>query len=429
MNVLRRRSSSTPKKPSAKIVFKKFMEFLQTDVWRLPTMNFLEKNSILFNREQANHDLCVEAHQQYTALVDTLIESYCADIAISTKDLVEALKIKDQNSKLSEKEKRLLEPVVAAQDFNVFVPLMTRINIELQLQAVRLLEHICGVQTDAFKFSQDEMDMWQSVFDEDETERYVIISVLKQSKEEFEQDARLKDALRNALQSNANEIQMLEEKRNDEIALLDSAINGVGSMQIIELSSIDSAKTNVESKKPPRTPKPQVAEDKTMRRSSLKNDCNIANKTRAPMAPVKVPIKGGAETPTPENEIKLNEPNDKDLFDFRVRSNQIENNLMKDRADMPEELLKQRAQYLKQQRDKIVEAKHKQREQQLIEAAQRNASERPRTSQAARGALRGVKVGRLNPTSETDLLEARRAIADRIRNQVMGAGERSDAKP
>ncbi|KAI6213976.1 Cilia- and flagella-associated protein 36 [Aphelenchoides besseyi] len=421
MNVLRRRSSSTPKKPSAKIVFKKFMEFLQTDVWRLPTMNFLEKNSILFNREQANHDLCVEAHQQYTALVDTLIESYCADIAISTKDLVEALKIKDQNSKLSEKEKRLLEPVVAAQDFNVFVPLMTRINIELQLQAVRLLEHICGVQTDAFKFSQDEMDMWQSVFDEDETERYVIISVLKQSKEEFEQDAKLKDALRNAFQSNANEIQMLEEKRNDEIALLDSAINGVGGVQIIELSPIDSAKTNSESKKPPRTPKSQVAEDKTKRRSSLKTDGNVANKARAPMAPVKVPIKGAAETSTSENESKLNEPTDQDLFDFR--------NLMKDRTDMPEELLKQRAQYLKQQRDKIVEAKHKQREQQLIEAAQRNASERPRTSQAARGALRGMKVGRLNPTSETDLLEARRAIADRIRNQVMGAGERSDAKP
>lgn len=50
---------------------------------------------------------------------------------------------------------------------------------------------------------------------------------------------------------------------------------------------------------------------------------------------------------------------------------------------MPEELLKQRAEYLRQQRDKLVEAKHRQREKQLIEAAQRNAAERPRTSQVS----------------------------------------------
>lgn len=79
---------------------------------------------VVFNREQANHDLCVQAHKQYTDLVDTLIESYCLDVGISTKDLVEALKLTDQNTKLNEKEKHLLEPVVAAQDFNVFVPLM-----------------------------------------------------------------------------------------------------------------------------------------------------------------------------------------------------------------------------------------------------------------------------------------------------------------
>jgi hypothetical protein len=135
---------------------------------------------LVFNREQANHELCLEAHKHYTDLVDTLIESYCLDTGISTKELVDALKQTDQSTRLNEKEKRLLEPVVAAQDFNVFVPLMTRINIELQLQAVRMLEHICGIKPVSFKFSDDdEMQLWQSLFDEDETERYIIISVLK----------------------------------------------------------------------------------------------------------------------------------------------------------------------------------------------------------------------------------------------------------
>lgn len=201
MNVLRRRSSSISKKPNTKVIFKKFLDFLLTDDWKLPTVNFLEKNSIckcflckyyynyfvnidycihhflVFNHDQANHELCLQAHQQYTELVDTLIESFCQDANISTKDFVESSQ--QWKTSLTQKERKLLEPVVAAQDFNVFVPLMTRINIELQLQAVKMLEHICGVQPVSFKFSEDEAELMQSLFEEDETERYIIISVLK----------------------------------------------------------------------------------------------------------------------------------------------------------------------------------------------------------------------------------------------------------
>ena len=36
----------------------------------------------------------------------------------------------------------LLEPVMAAQDFSVFVHMMTRKNIELQLQALQMIEVI-----------------------------------------------------------------------------------------------------------------------------------------------------------------------------------------------------------------------------------------------------------------------------------------------
>jgi hypothetical protein len=96
------------------------------------------------------------------------------------------------------------------------------------------------------------------------------------------------------------------------------------------------------------------------------------------------------------------------------------------RSDAPEDLLKQRAEYLRQQRDKLVEARHKQREKQLIEAAQRNAVDRPRTSNAARKALHGDLPS--NQQSTSDMMAARQAIANRIREQVMGAGERSETK-
>jgi hypothetical protein len=34
----------------------------------------------------------------------------------------------------------MLEPVIAAQDFEVFVPMMMRKNVELQLQALQMIE-------------------------------------------------------------------------------------------------------------------------------------------------------------------------------------------------------------------------------------------------------------------------------------------------
>uniref|UniRef100_A0A915D8V1 Uncharacterized protein n=1 Tax=Ditylenchus dipsaci TaxID=166011 RepID=A0A915D8V1_9BILA len=58
--------------------------------------------------------------------------------------------------------------------------------------------------------------------------------------------------------------------------------------------------------------------------------------------------------------------------------------LLKDKEQIPEEMLKQRAEYLKEQRDKLMVMKKKQREKQLIESSKATAGERPRTAQVAR---------------------------------------------
>lgn len=92
------------------------------------------------------------------------------------------------------------------------------------------------------------------------------------------------------------------------------------------------------------------------------------------------------------------------------------------------EKLRQRADYLRQQRDKLVEAKQRQREKQLLEAAQRSAVDRPRTSQAARGAMQGAPA-RAAAAANADLIEARKAIASRIREQVMGPSASSSTPP
>lgn len=44
--MFRKRSQSAPKRPSEKVIFKKFLEFLQTSMWQFPTSMFIEQNSI-----------------------------------------------------------------------------------------------------------------------------------------------------------------------------------------------------------------------------------------------------------------------------------------------------------------------------------------------------------------------------------------------
>ncbi|CAD5232025.1 unnamed protein product [Bursaphelenchus xylophilus] len=386
MKSLRRRSQSNPRKN--KPVFKNFLEFLGTDVWRLPTLNFLEKNSILFNHDQAKHELCVQAHEKYTELVDALIESYCIDTNIELSELVTSLKSQDIHVKLTDKERKLLEPVLAAQDFNVFVHLMTRINIELQLQAVRMLEHICGVNPVSFKLSDEEAELFQNLLDEDETERYIIISVLKQSKEEFERDEKLRKALEEAFEASLAEVKELERQRVEEISQLDHAIAGTeADLKKMDIKSESSKKA--EEKSP-------AATTNGIRRASAAPSLKLG----AVKAPLKHPAMSLTEEKTPTGENK---------FDFK--------GLLHKKSTDDNDKLKQRTEYLKQQRDKLIEARQKQREKQLIEAAQRNSTDRPRTSQAARGALKGSFAKSEN---SMDMVEARKAIANRIREQVMG---------
>uniref|UniRef100_A0A7E4WC64 Cilia- and flagella-associated protein 36 n=1 Tax=Panagrellus redivivus TaxID=6233 RepID=A0A7E4WC64_PANRE len=183
--MFRRRSNSTPKRPATKTVFKKFMDFLQSSIWQLPTGMFMEQHSVVFDRDQLDPALFKKIHTHFVNLIDMLINAYCEDTKITPEDLVAALKSVDQSKQLTSKERILLEPVVAAQDFNVFVPMMMRKNVELQLQALKLMHHISGMIPTAMTFEDEDAILWELLKDEEECERVVLISVIRKSREDY----------------------------------------------------------------------------------------------------------------------------------------------------------------------------------------------------------------------------------------------------
>lgn len=59
----------------------------------------------MFDREQGDPNTYDHLHKEFASLVDVLIESYCDDVGLTPRELVEALKSTDQSTKLSYRER------------------------------------------------------------------------------------------------------------------------------------------------------------------------------------------------------------------------------------------------------------------------------------------------------------------------------------
>lgn len=85
----------------------------------------------------------------------------------------------------------------------------------------------------------------------------------------------------------------------------------------------------------------------------------------------------------------------------------------------PEEL-KKRTEFLKAQRDKLLEMKKAEREKQLAEVERQNPKSRPKSAKAARSALnRKHQAHGIDPQT----LNARRALAEKLKQEVIGKSE------
>jgi hypothetical protein len=78
--------------------------------------------------------------------------------------------------------------------------------------------------------------------------------------------------------------------------------------------------------------------------------------------------------------------------------------------------VKKRQEYLKAQRDKLLALKKQEREKQLLAAESSSSSsrQRPRSAKAAKSALAG------QPENNAQTLQVRKALAERLKSEVVG---------
>ncbi|KAL3984608.1 The ARF-like 2 binding protein BART family protein [Acanthocheilonema viteae] len=213
---------------SSKAVFDDFIIFLNSPMWNIPIATFLEQYSVVFDDEQNDLLLYHKIHDEFKSMVDVLMEGFCSDLNVETKQLISVLKYHDNSHKLSAKERSLLGPVIAAQNFDVFVPMMIHESIELRLQTIQMIEFLCGVLPtilciESNDISEEEFGkVLMEGLNREQYNRYIFIKVLRKSEAEFQNEAKkcekmqLKEAMKASLQTK-KQLEECKQKTEDEI--------------------------------------------------------------------------------------------------------------------------------------------------------------------------------------------------------------------
>ncbi|XP_071549166.1 cilia- and flagella-associated protein 36 isoform X2 [Panulirus ornatus] len=191
------------------------VNFLRGPVWNVPILTFIEHKSLIFEAGVDENEDHHKIHEEYKTLVDFMLGSYMEDMGINPEQFESACGKASMNTPFHQ---TLFEQVWAADDFEIFKRMMIQKNIELQLQALEILQQRYGIIPDSF-IPADDMP---------EGEQEVLEQVMKKSLEEHdalqaELDAESRD-LEKALVESKAEKERLEGERAREKEMLEKAL-------------------------------------------------------------------------------------------------------------------------------------------------------------------------------------------------------------
>ncbi|NWZ21792.1 CFA36 protein, partial [Asarcornis scutulata] len=331
--------------------------FLRGPAWAVPVLEFMEQKCEVFDDEEESKLSYTEIYQEYQALVEKLLEGYLKEVGITEEKFQEAFSSPLAKTHTSQ---AILQTVLAAEDFRLFKKMMVQKNIEMQLQAIRIMKERNGVLPDCLTEGSD-------VFSEIEQEEMKILrEVLRKSKEEYDMEQ--------------------ERKRTEEARTLKSpdvtSFPGDSRETVRVKESTEGADVSEE------TPK-----------NSLEESCKSAREDLKPVRPLQ---KGTESLPQPTK--------GKEDIKNRTSEKRSENAAQKARIEGPnlseEQQLKQREDYLKKKRDMLMATKKESRN---------NVIPPTNTDQ---------KEKELSPKEEISeekqkLLQKRKVLAEKLKEEVI----------
>ncbi|XP_069394913.1 cilia- and flagella-associated protein 36 isoform X4 [Paralichthys olivaceus] len=159
-------------------VVESIVGYLGSPEWVIPVTDFMENKCTVFDDEDENKLSYTEIHQQYKKLVEKLLENYMQEVGINEQQFLDACSSPFAKSKTLQS---VFQPVLATDDFQMFRSLMVQKNMELQLQALRVIKERNGALPECLTDGVDVMTELQ------QQEMKILQEVLKKSKEEYEE--------------------------------------------------------------------------------------------------------------------------------------------------------------------------------------------------------------------------------------------------
>ncbi|KAJ8670138.1 hypothetical protein QAD02_001397 [Eretmocerus hayati] len=126
-------------------VFDSLIGFLQGPIWSAPLLTFIEEKSLIFEPETSDCKEYREVHQEYKNLVDLLLGCYMEDMSISPEQFERACDLNKSTRLSVQFQQSLFEQIWAANEYEVFKRMMVQKNLELQLQALKMIEQKYGL--------------------------------------------------------------------------------------------------------------------------------------------------------------------------------------------------------------------------------------------------------------------------------------------
>ena len=116
-------------------IFDFVMQFLESDRFDSAVMDFVDEKCFEFEDVEENRFIYTDIHKEFRDHIEALISSNLVELGITTELFFESC---DNGRNNRDINKQVFERMIAMEDFETFKKLMTKRNMELQLETIRL---------------------------------------------------------------------------------------------------------------------------------------------------------------------------------------------------------------------------------------------------------------------------------------------------
>ncbi|XP_074501593.1 cilia- and flagella-associated protein 36 isoform X2 [Sebastes fasciatus] len=331
-------------------VVESIVGYLGSPEWVIPVTDFMENKCTVFDDEDENKLSYTEIHQQYKKLVENLLGNYMQEVGINEHQFLDACTSPFAKSKTLQ---TVFLPVLATDDFQIFRSLMVQKNMELQLQALRVIKERNGALPECLTDGVDVMTELQ------DQEMKILQEVLKKSKEEYDEEMSRRLLLEEEIGSTSSSCSDKPMAKSSEAQNTSSAPSQQSNTAKVNGKSV----TKEESK----TAAPGGEEKKRAAKSSSTSkptpECGSNGVESRVLPAVRAPVRSGEPSVSLGPGTKEQSSSNQTAAEAWLEEAHREAGFSKPYTELSasqKEQLQQRAAYLRQQRDKLHALKKEQ---------------------------------------------------------------------